>query len=129
MKGLVNMDETAWRGMDPDMDKKSDVVPVELKKDGGYAKASRTIPGEDLKILGAYADRLVTDGAVRILNGEITAQPYRYMGENDQTGCTWCPYAGVCGFDPEAFGDRYRELPVCSDEEYWDKIRSEVADS
>ena len=40
-------------------------------------------------------------------DGEVSASPYE-MGET--TGCDYCPYRDICGFDPRLEGCSYRRL-------------------
>ena len=46
--------------------------------------------------------------------GEISASPYE-MG--DATGCDYCPYRDICGFDLKIEGCAYRHLEKYSVEE------------
>ena len=42
-QGLINSDEKAYRGMDRDFEKSSDVIPVTLKKDQTPAAGSKAV--------------------------------------------------------------------------------------
>ena len=46
--------------------------------------------------------------------GEVQAQPYE-MG--NETGCDYCAYRDICGFDPKIDGCTYRKLEKYSMEE------------
>lgn len=47
-------------------------------------------------------------------DGEVQARPYE-MG--DSTGCDYCPYKDICGFDLRLEGCAYRRLEKMSMEE------------
>ena len=50
----------------------------------------------------------------RILQGEVEAVPYR---KGQDTGCDYCGYRDVCGFDVKIPGCAYREIDKMSREE------------
>lgn len=56
----------------------------------------------------------------KICNGEIEAAPYK---RNDHTGCTYCPYKAVCGFDVGLPGYKYRVLKEVSKDTFFEEIR------
>ena len=80
----------------------SQVIPVGLKKDGGYTAASRVINEEDYKSLSAGAVEVLCRLANSILDGEITASPA--VIDSRTTACDYCPYSASCGFDPRTPG-------------------------
>ena len=56
-----------------------------------------------------------------IMGGTIGVEPYRK--ENDKTSCDFCPYHGICQFDPK-MGQEYRNLQELSDDEVYEKLYS-----
>jgi len=117
MSGLVlevqrvieNMDERLCAGQEVSV--KSDIVPVSLNKakepeDFIISKSSQTISEEAFRDLMAYVQYKAKEIGDRILQGDIRVQPCRF---GKDTGCRFCGYQAVCGFDPLRMG--YRELP------------------
>ena len=49
--------------------------------------------------------------------------PYRL---GDQTGCDYCEYRSVCGFDGRMPGYGYRAEEKLKDEEIWEKISEQT---
>lgn len=74
----------------------SDVLHVQLKKDGGLGeKINEAISGEDLKLLLDHVRQKVAELADRILDGNVEAHPYRLGTE---TPCPHCDYRSICRF-------------------------------
>jgi len=42
-----------------------------------------------------------------------------------KTACEFCVYKPICQFDKTKFGNEYNYIPSLSDEEAWEKIKSE----
>ncbi len=57
-----------------------------------------------------------------ILNGRTEVSPYRRKGK---TGCDYCPFSAVCGFDPRIPGYHFRTRPEQKKEELWHEIGEE----
>ena len=56
-----------------------------------------------------------------ILSGAAEIAPYKLK---KKTGCDYCPYASVCGFDKKS-GSKYRMLAPLSDAEVFAKLCEE----
>ena len=54
--------------------------------------------------------------------GRADAAPYE-MGQ--QTGCDYCPYKNICGFDGQIEGYEYRRLAKMSKDEVLRKMKEE----
>ena len=112
--GLVLENPDAVAAMDTRTDTagayKSDVIPVELKKDRTqsiFSSRSSTItPEEFLELQKTTAETIMRLGN-RILQGDCTADPVKTGG--GRTACTFCPYQNSCGFDRKIPGTVYRE--------------------
>ena len=61
----------------------------------------------------------------RISAGEAAVQPYMYKG---RTGCDYCPYRHICGFDSTLPGYGYREISKMKQEEALLRIQAYEAD-
>ena len=84
------------------------------EEDASVSKKSKRAAKEEFQILSKYVDHKIRDIGRRIFAGEIGAEPYRL---GDSTGCDYCPYHGICGFDPASPGWEYRKLEDIKDEE------------
>ena len=58
-----------------------------------------------------------------ILDGNAEVKPYA-LGNN--TGCDYCPYHAVCGFEENIGGYEYRKLKKMDNQEALEKMRREV---
>ena len=55
--------------------------------------------------------------------GEVQANPYELNGS---TGCDYCAYRDICGFDPRLDGYAYRSLEKYSKEEVIRRMEEEI---
>ena len=126
MNGLVNENPEVFSHLDKTLlnaDKasvSSDVIPLKLKGGVPDARSSQTadeVRWRQLRL--RVSDRLRQD-AQRILKGEIDVFPYR---DSQRSGCDYCPYHSVCGFDSRIRGFSYREVQRLSKDVVWDRLR------
>ncbi len=121
--GLVNLEQEAWLHMDRDLlsNRKSDVVPVTLKKDLTISKTGTAAAStEDFNQLRQYVGEVIDSSAKKMLGGDIRVNPYRL---GDRTGCDYCSFRGMCGFDRRMPGYGYDDETYLKDDEIWEKIR------
>lgn len=123
MTGIVNKNDTIISSLDGAFESRSDIVPVERKKDGDYSAKSSVINAEDLTDISKYVNRKIKEIASEILDGEISVNPCRQTGE---CACDYCSFASVCGFDGRIDGYEYRQLEGLSKEEALEKIRAHI---
>lgn len=133
MKGLVNESDEVMYAIDkrfrPDSGEglaasvRSGVVPVSTKKDGNINKTSARYlaTGTDFELLMQYTKDKLQSMSHDIMGGTIGVKPYRK--ENDKNSCDFCPYHGICQFDPR-LGQEYRNLQELSDDEVYEKLYS-----
>jgi ATP-dependent helicase/nuclease subunit B len=108
--------------MDRDFEKKSLVIPVELKKDGTLSeRGSHVASAEEFAVIGDYVKREIARQAGRIYDGEVAVNPYR---DGNESSCTYCPYGAVCGMDSRIPGYGYRQLDSLSREEALERMRN-----
>ncbi len=106
MKGLTNAD--AYSMVDRRMTKSSEVVAgLSLKTDGSFAKGAKVAEPEQMEELSNYALKKSGELAKEIMGGKIAVDPYRYKTES---GCDFCAFKSVCGFDPRVEG--YKKTPL-----------------
>ena len=70
---------------------------------------------------GGVETEILKEESEEILSGEAGIAPYKC---GKKTGCDYCGYASVCGFDKKS-GSKYRMLPPMSDEEVFEKIKKQ----
>lgn len=113
MTGLVNGDQEIVRLLDSKMAGKSDIIPVEIKKDGTFSARSQTVTPEEYKAISGFVNKKVKEFGKRILDGDIAVNPYE---EKQRSSCTFCPYRSICGYDERISGFRKRKLDLSADE-------------
>ncbi|MDO4476166.1 MAG: PD-(D/E)XK nuclease family protein [Lachnospiraceae bacterium] len=121
--GLLSEEDPVLRGMAEDPGQLELYAPAKFKKDGGLAKTSSVCASADLEAAADFAREKIHEMAARIQAGEIEARPYRYK---DETGCEYCDYRSVCGYDRGLPGAGSRRLRERSAQECWQIIRGGV---
>ena len=130
VKGLVNADMEAVRRLDHAfLDEagglaasvKSVRIPVETDKEGWYKKSSKVAGEEMFAAISEYVYAKLKAESEEILAGAAEIAPYKCK---KKTGCDYCDYASVCGFDKKS-GSTYRMLAPMSDDEVLEKLRKE----
>ncbi len=120
MKGVVNAEEGIVEKLDKYMGSKSDVIPVERKKDGSFSARSSVMTGEELKTISEYVNYKVKTIGQEILAGRIEVDPYE---KGQAQACTYCAYKKVCGFDSGMPGYERRSLADMDREEAFKRMR------
>ncbi len=105
--GLINLKDDVLERLDHQKNGESLAVPVKYNKNGSLAKSSKAVPEEEFRLMMRHAARKVEEAHRRILEGEIDASPYR---KGQETGCDYCRYRHVCGFDGKIPGYEYRDI-------------------
>jgi ATP-dependent helicase/nuclease subunit B len=95
-----------------------------LKKDGTPSSASRILKTEEIQVMEDYTRMLMETTGQKMLQGDYDCQPYQL---EEMTGCDYCDYHGVCGFDRglEGYGMR-RLTKEGSTAEVIDKMKTEL---
>lgn len=120
--GLANEDREILTLMDREMTTGSDILPVRLKKDGGYTAASSVADEEQFRRLSRHVQRKLSEYGERILKGDIGIRPYE-LGDED--ACRFCRYHSVCGFDRKVDGCEKRRLRPMERSEIWKRLEDE----
>lgn len=79
--GLVNSNEKVLSLLDRDFTDRSDVIPVQRRKDGSFTAASGVITDQDYGIVSSYVNERIRAFGKRILDGDISVNPYEMKGE------------------------------------------------
>ena len=122
MNGVVNSEPDIVDRLDSTMQDKSQVIPVERKKDGSFSSRSSVMSPGELKIVSDYVNRKMQDIGRQILDGSIAVNPYE---KGSEEACTYCAYKRVCGFDSQIGGYQKRRLADLSKEELFEKMTME----
>lgn len=119
MTGIVSGNDTIISMLDKEFTDKSDVVPVERKKDGSCSAKSSVITREDLQAVSSYVNYKIKQIGKEIVGGSIEVNPCEQGGTS---ACDYCVYKNVCGFDKGIDGYRYRRLKDMDDKEVLRRI-------
>lgn len=119
MSGVANSDGDIIDKMDAGLQGPSDVLPLGRNKDGSLSKASSVLSTEQFAQLSLFTTEKIKEISREILEGRIAPAPYELEG---RTGCDYCAYRNVCGFDVKVPGFAYRRLRPLGREEAFEKI-------
>lgn len=112
--GIVNGDDRAVRLLDKEFTGKSDILPIERKKDGSYSAYSSVINEEEMTTISNYVNHKIKELGTEILQGNISVNPCE---QNGNSSCTYCAYRSICGYDTEIGGFKMRKLEDLSPDE------------
>lgn len=122
MTGIVNENDEAVRLLDSEFTDKSDILPLERKKDGSFSAYSSVIKEEDMQVVSNYVNHKIKQLGSGILDGTISVNPYE---QNGSQACTYCAYRSVCGYDERVDGYQMRKLEKLSAEDALERMRQE----
>ena len=92
--------------------------------DDSVSKKSQKAEREEFQVLSNFVNHKIRDIGQKIFDGDIETNPYQL---GDKTGCDYCPYSGVCGFDASMPGQEYRKLENIKDQdEILERMRGEI---
>lgn len=120
MNGVVNSEPDIIERLDRYLQNKSDVIPVEKKKDGSFSARSSVMSREELQVVSRYVNEKVKEIGREILEGKTGVNPYE---KGASEACTYCAYRKVCGFDPAVPGYERRTLEELDKEEILERMR------
>ncbi|MBQ4347097.1 MAG: exodeoxyribonuclease V subunit gamma, partial [Firmicutes bacterium] len=119
--GLLLSDPAVVYGLERDAAGRSEVAPFTIGKNGALDSRSSAVSEEDFRRLIARCRKNAELMGRRMRAGEISAAPYVLK---KKTSCGYCPYKGLCAFDP-TLGHRYRRLAGMSAKEVWKRLGEE----
>lgn len=120
--GVFNSSDEVIEHLEHNLTGDSEVLPIGRKKDGSLTARSKVMTEEDFFLVADYAEKKVREIGTSILKGAIDVEPYA-MGE--ETGCKFCKYKSICGFDEKIPGYEYRHLEKLQIAEAIEKMREE----
>ena len=112
--GVINCKDEVLSHLDRRMEGESLVVPVKYNKNGSLSKTSKAVSEEEFAVMMQHAVGKVKSVHEQILKGEVEPRPYR---NGQETGCDYCGYRNICGFDTRLNGYEYRKIRKMSLEE------------
>ena len=118
--GLVNADAQIYLAMDENLEGKSEVIPVELKKSGELSARSKVASSEEFAVLEQYVHNKIAEQGQKIYAGDVSVNPYQ---NGTDCSCNFCPYASVCGIDTKIPGYHYRTLESMKKDEVIAKMQ------
>lgn len=121
--GVVNDNPEIIEKLDNSTGETLQVLPLRRKKDGSFYKTDMLVSKDDLDLLSSFVTKKIKDLGRDVLSGNIEARPYR---KKNESGCDYCVYKNVCGFDTAIPGYRTYDIEESSQEEILDKIRGEI---
>ncbi len=123
MTGVVNSREDIIDKLDKTLVTKSEVIPVERKKDGSISARSGVMTGEELQLISDYVNYKIRTLGKEILAGQKSVNPYE---EGKKNACEYCAYKKVCGFDTSLPGYEKRKLESLDTEVIKAKMKEEL---
>jgi ATP-dependent helicase/nuclease subunit B len=121
--GVVQGSEEVLEHLDRGFTGTSQVIPAARTQAGALSKTSKVLSEEDFRVISEYAKKQVQEVGEEILAGNVQLRPYALGGS---TGCDYCPYHSVCGFDERMDGHEYRSLEKLGNDKALEKMREEV---
>ncbi|MCL2461869.1 MAG: PD-(D/E)XK nuclease family protein, partial [Defluviitaleaceae bacterium] len=103
MSGLTLAEPEVVAGIDAGASGNSAVAPIYVKKDGTLGANSSAADAEGFGRVLADSDEITRIIGKNILSGDIAPRPVK---RGIKTGCDWCEYKAVCGFEQGGGGYR-----------------------
>lgn len=125
VSGIVNSEPKVLQSLENQQEGKSDVIPVEYKKDGSLGSRSQVMTTEQIGLLQNYVVWKAAELGREIANGDISMQPCSFRNKE---ACTFCRFKDICAFDSRLEGFQKRMLEDEDEVEIWKKIRKTIED-
>lgn len=114
LDGLVNGSDEVIAHLERDLGSSSVLYPLGRNKDGSLSRSSKALNSNMFSTVLQYTKEKERRLKEEMYRGEAGAAPYE-LGE--ATGCDYCPFGDICGFDPRFEGYEYRKLERYSQSE------------
>lgn len=105
--GVMNLKDETLEHLDHCQTGESAVIPVKYNKNGSLSKNSKVASEQEFEVMMRHALGKVFKVHQKILSGEVAAFPYR---RKQESGCDYCAYRHICGFDQKIPGYKYRDI-------------------
>ena len=116
MRGLVNYENDICTMLDSDLRQvsvSSDVIAVSTDKNGDFKSGSEICSTKEFEKMSSFVNRKMLEIGGKIRQGDMEKKPYK---KGETTGCTYCPYQGICGFDLKIPGYEFNAISLSSSE-------------
>lgn len=122
--GLMIDDIEIAKAMDQDIldNRKSSVIPFELKKDDTVSSRSKVVNLNEFYNLIGHVKTILKELGDEITEGQTTIGPVKL---GTMIGCQSCDYQSICQFD-QSFGNRYDILKNYKSEDVLEKLKEET---
>ena len=107
LDGMIHKDEQVIERLERGLKGTSLLFPMGKKKDGELTANTRGLTREEFELLLDYTAKKEEQIKTEMYAGEVNPRPYQL---GNQTGCEYCDYKAVCGFDSRLAGYEYRKL-------------------
>lgn len=122
LRGLVLKDVNIVRKMDAHIDSRSEVLPLAVNKDGTIREGSSVLDEEEFMALLAHVKKLIGRIGCEMLEGNIRIEPVK---KGNTTACAYCPYSGICQFDPTLEENGFKRIPKTDRKEIIKRLSEE----
>lgn len=119
MTGMVLADPAVARLMDDGLEGDSDLIPVQIKRDGDLGARSAVLTREQFGMLRAYLRSQLVAVGNDIIGGVVDISPYR---RGTFRSCQNCSYKPVCQFDILVEGNIYRNIKAEDKDVIWGRL-------
>lgn len=120
MQGLLLSNEEIVKWMDTSLESgSSHVLPVGMKKNGGFYSHSKVADSEMFRGLQQHIHHLMMQAGIDMTSGGVHLNPFQHK---QNIACTYCPFLSVCQFDPTLEENNYRKLTDMKDDEILEKL-------
>lgn len=130
LEGISNADKDVIEWMDGALSQEPQILPVKIKKDGGFSADSSIATSEQLDDLGYFVHRRLQMLTKQWMSGNIAPNPYLYLkGSKQKTACEYCRYRSICRFDEKLEECQYHRLKELTPKNVWEQIKEEVEEA
>lgn len=126
LKGFVIKNPNIVNHLDKTLDednKKSDILSIEIKKDGSLAARTAGLYEEDFDVVKNYIIDKTEEICEAIYSGKIDIEPYKF---DNEVPCAYCEFKSICKFDPTIKGNRYRVIKKLAKNGKYDDVISKM---
>ena len=123
MPGWVLADEEVIKKIDENQK----FIKVKLTTKGTINEktAMHAKTAEQFNILLNYVAKTINNAGNRIINGDISVNPYKTMKSLKKTACDYCPYKAVCGFELSGTNMNWRNIPDLNPNQIFDLMKND----
>lgn len=123
LDGLINADEEVITHLERELTGASNCIPISRNKGGDISKTSKVLSPDEFDLFLQFTKEKEKNIKQNIVEGNVDVSPYK-LGEN--TGCDFCKYQSICGFDTRIKGYEYRTLKKYSQDEVLKRMQESI---